>query len=470
MVRQSALIVCVAAFLTGCGFQQYIAKPIDVNAITAKRQNKSINDEAFHQYLIKNGYSKTQLPLQKWGIDELAYCALFFHPSLDVARAEWRSAIAKQSSAAQKPLPKANTNYAHGNNANNDVRPFSFDLSIDIPFETANKRDIRIENAKHLSEAAKLDIALQAWQLRNQVALSFIAYQQNEKHLTALLKEQALRKEIVAIFQKRLDFGAASIVELSNAKLQLQVTKAELNALQQKKLVLLSNLASHVGLPLHVVETMQLTPADDELTVSTKELLPEAERNALLNRLDIRIALERYAAAEAKLKLEIAKQYPDIVISPGYIYEFGSKIWSLGLSGLLNILNKNKVTIAEMNQLREVEAAQFEALQNTVISQVNNAHAKVTQARLIVEEQIKLHALQKMNTQRVSRKLAAGETDRLELTYTKLEESLADKNVIIASFELRNALIELENVQQIPFNKRMNNLALEELALDNKDQ
>ena len=52
------------------------------------------------------------------------------------------------------------------------------------------------------------------------------------------------------------------------------------------------------------------------------------QTTALLNRLDIRIALEKYAAAESKLKLELAKQYPDLVISPGYAFEFGDNIWS----------------------------------------------------------------------------------------------------------------------------------------------
>jgi len=464
-IRNSVLIACASAFAVGCGFQQYIAKPISTEAITAKLQSKSTDTEAFHQYLIQNGYTRAQLPLQQWGVDDLTYCALFFHTSLDVARAQWRSAVSRQSGASEKPIPVANTHFARSNNANEDIRPFALGLSIDISFETANKRDIRIENARHLSEAAKLEVAQRAWELRNQVAQSLHAYQLNQKQIALLSSEQAFRNEIVAIFQKRLDLGAASSVELSNAKLQLQGTTAELNALQQKKLALRTNLASQIGLPLHAVETMQLTPVDElALPHGATESLSDAQKAALLNRLDIRIALERYSAAEAKLKLEIAKQYPDIVISPGYAYEFGDKIWSLGLSGLLTILNKNKIAISEAQQLREVEAAQFEALQNTVISEVNSAYAKVAQAKLTLEEQTKLYAQQKNNTQRITRRLSAGETDRLELAYAKLEEHFAEKNLTNASFELQSALIEFENARQLPING-INNIKPEALAV-----
>ena len=131
---------------------------------------------------------------------------------------------------------------------------------------------------------------------------------------------------------------------------------------------------------------MQLSPAADAKSL-TLNLSEDLQTQALLNRLDIRIALERYAAAEARVKLEIAKQYPDIILTPNYTYEFGNKIWSLGLSGLMTFITKNKMPIAEAKQLREVEATQFEALQNTVIAEVSTAKAKLEQSRQMLQNQ-----------------------------------------------------------------------------------
>lgn len=471
VIYKSTFLICLPLLLAACGFEQYIAKPIDTKAIALKIETKNPGSPQFQQFLIINGVSPEQLPVKQWGVDELTFCALFFHPSLDVARAQWRAAETASLTVATKPIPSINSHIAHSDNANEDISPFAFGLSIDVPIESANKRDIRIENAKHLSQIAKLEIAQTAWQLRSLVAQSLYEIQFNQHQFKLLTQEQSFRQQVVAIYQKRVNLGAASNVELSTAKLQLQVSTAELNAVQQNKLVLLSKLASHLGLPLSKVESMPLLQgayyASIQSSLGTIQANPEDfNRAALLNRLDIRIALEHYATAEAKLKLEIAKQYPDIIISPGYTYEFGSQVWSLGLSGLLSLLNKNKLAIAEAKQLREVEAAQFEALQSNVIAEASAVNAKLIQNEQALVQQQQLYALQQQNTQRMTQRLAAGEIDRLELTFSKLEDVIAEKNVALAHFQLKTAINQLENTLQQPINTLITKEKLEALSLN----
>lgn len=449
-----------------CSFQQYAPKTIDAAAITQKIENKNPAGESFHQYLLNNGYVANNFPLQQWGLDELTYCALFFHPSLDVARAQWHAAELAEVTASKKAIPSASGHIAHSNQANQDISPFALGLSIDIPLDLANKRDIRIENARHLSQAAKLGIAQTAWELRNQVAQSLYEHQRNQQLVKLLLNEQEIRSAIVALYQKRVSLGATSNVELSTAKLQLQTTAAELNTWQRNQLVTQSKLASNLGLPLTQVKSLNLV--NDEFNQSLQQTMTQSDdlqAAALLNRLDIRIALERYAAAEARLKLEIAKQYPDIVISPGYAYEFGDKIWSLNLSSLLSLLNKNKVAIDEATQMREVEAAQFEALQTKVISDANIANASALQAKQSLENQQAFLMQQQHNTQRMERRFAAGEIDRLELSYSKLESNVAEKNVVLATFQYKTAINQLENTLQQPLYTSKNSTLIDNINL-----
>ncbi len=463
----AALAAFLSTLLAACSFQQYASKAINPVANAAKFERKDPAGEQFHQYLLNNGYTADHLPLQQWGMDELTYCALFFHPSLDVARAQWRAAESAELTAAERTAPSANGRFAHSNRANQDISPFAFGLSIDISIETANKRNIRIENARHLSQAAKLEIAQTAWQLRNQVVQSLGEYQFNQQQIKLLLDEVSRRQEVVAIYQKRVSLGVASNVELSSANLQLQTATTELNARQQSKLVLMSKLASNLGLPFSKVETMNLLSEPLNQSAQQNPVMPaDLQTTALLNRLDLRIALERYAAAEAKLKLEIAKQYPDLVINPGYAYEFGDRIWSLGLSGLLTFLNKNKVAIAEATQLRAVEAAQFEVLQAKVISEANIANAELSQAKQTLVNQQELFKQQQRNTQRMQRKFATGEIDRLELAYAKLEDNAAEKNVALANFQLITSLNQLENTLQQPLSKTKFNSNIEDLSFN----
>lgn len=465
--RLSLIAASLTTCLTACGFQQYLPKPIHKQANSANFERRDPAGEQFHQYLLNNGYIADRLPIQQWGLNELIYCTLFFHPSLDVARAQWRIAEVNELAAAERPLPTANSNIARSDRANQDINPFAFSFSLDTPIETANKRGIRIENARHLSEAAKLEIAQTAWQLRHQLARSLYEYQFNQQQIKLLSEEELRRKEIVAIYQKRVDLGIASNVELSTAKLQLQTTSSELLTKRQTELVLHAKLASNLGLPVTKVATMNLATSVSDKSIATHQTLTDdLQTTALLNRLDIRIALQRYAATEGKLKLEIAKQYPDIVISPGYAYEFGDRIWSLGLSGLLTLLNKNKVAIAEATQLREVEAAQFEALQTKVISEVNVAKAELIQAKQAVENQHQLLLEQQKNTQHMQRRFSIGEIDRLELAFTKLENITAEKNVALADFQLNTAVNQLENTLQQPLSATLNHPNIEGLTFE----
>lgn len=453
--------------MSGCGFQEYIAKPLNTAEIAEKFARRQVDHQQFHDYLLANGYNPAQIPIQQWGADELVYCALFFNPNLDVARAQWRSAEAAKMTAAVRPLPNLKGNYGDSNNANDEIKPYTYALSIDLPLETANKRNIRIENAEHLSEAAKLRIAQSAWQIRSEVIKTLFEYQYNQQLLDLLTKEQNYRQQIVAMFQKRISVGESASTELSRANLLLQEITTQLNEKQRYQLVLQSRLASSLGMPLERVAQMQLSPAADAKSL-TLNLSEDLQTQALLNRLDIRIALERYAAAEARVKLEIAKQYPDIILTPNYTYEFGNKIWSLGLSGLMTFITKNKMPIAEAKQLREVEATQFEALQNTVIAEVSTAKAKLEQSRQMLQNQEKLLAQQQDNTYRIERKFKAGEADRLELTYARLESLVAQKNYTLANYMQLMSVNDLENIVQAPvIASQIKAEKLEQLTLDN---
>src|SRR5207247_6717224 len=85
-------------------------------------------------------------------------------------------------------------------------------------------------------------------------------------------------------------------------------------------------------------------------------------RAALTHRADVLAALADYAAAEATLRLEIAKQYPDIHLNPGYQLDEGTNKWTVGLGLTLPVLNHNQGAIGEAEAKRKEAAASFEAV------------------------------------------------------------------------------------------------------------
>ncbi len=451
--------------ITGCAYEKYQAKPIEPEQVTSKILNKDPASADFKAYLVKQGQSvqleglESELPFATWGLNEITLCALYYHPKLDVAKAQLALANASLETAGQKQNPTLNGNIARSNQANGDKRPWAYGINVEIPIETGNKREIRVEEAQHLVEVARMDVAETAWQLRSQIAKDLLRYHENvaqQQQLTGELKKQ---DELVKILEKRMQMGALSSTELSAAKLIQQKTLYAFNSEQGKSSEIRAILASDVGLSQEKFNRIVLKPLDLDKSLSQQAALLGAandlhknvlQEKALLNRLDIRRGLERYAAAEAKIKLEIAKQRPDISLSPGFAFEFGDSIWSLGFSTLFSLLNKNQTLIAEATQLREIEGAQFEALQAKIIGDLSQQLAAYEACAQNIK-QIKLQQTTQLQySQKFQRQFDAGLIDRLDLTQNQLSTTLLEQQLLNAQFSCLNTGLALEDVMQHP--------------------
>ncbi len=443
---------------TGCASERYQAKPLDPASSLAKIRNKNSTSTDFKAYLIKQGYAEKNLPFTAWGLNELTLSALYHHTKLDVAKSQLALANAAINTANLKQSPVLASRIAHSNLANDDKSPWAFGLEVEIPIETGNKRAIRVEEAQHFAEVARIDVAQVAWQLRSQIAKDLMRYNENialQQHLNIDVNTQAA---LIKMLEKRVQLGALSNTELSQAKLLQQKTLFLLNSEQTKSAEILATLASDVGLTTEKFSQLNLIPLDLYTTFDQQAKLLTESKNlqeiALLNRLDIRRSLAKYAAAESKIKLEVAKQIPDISLSPGFAFEFGDKIWSLGFSTLLNLLNKNtninQLLIAEATQLREIEGAQFEALQAKIIGDLSQSLATY-QASLQNINQVKQQQINQLQySQKLQKQFNAGLIDRLELTQNALNTSLLQQQLLNAQFNNLNAALAIEDLMQRP--------------------
>ncbi len=451
-IKFPAFALLASGLIAGCSFQSYSPRPIDPAQSIARYQAHDVNSPEFRDYLITQGYAESDLPFKAWGLRELTLSALFFHPELDVARAKWRAAQAAEITAGQRQGLGISGNVEHHDQHSGGISPWTYGLGIDIPVETGNKRQARIDQAKNLSEAARIEIAQTAWQVRSRLASSLIDYHASLQQSQVLQQEVALRGEIVAMLEARLNAGLISSMEISNARLQLQKTQQALEAEKGRTPQLLAALASNCGLSVYAFSQLNLASSVSQNAAAPLQGDEDMQQAALLNRLDIRAALARYDAAEAKLRLEIARQYPDITLSPGYSFDQGDRIWSLGLSTLLALLSdhKNEGLIAEARALREVEAAQFETLQIKVIDGLEQSKASYYGALDELDKAKQLQTSQLARTQQTQRQFDIGLIDRLELTTAKLENLIHVEGVLGAQQKLWRAAHALEDTIQRP--------------------
>lgn len=383
-----------------------------------------------------------------WGLPELTQAALRLHPALNVARAQWRAAQASETTAGQKPNPTISTSGEH-HSQHQGVTPWTLNLGIDIPIETHGKREARMAQAAALSEAARLEIAQVAWNIRSHVRARLLELYAVEQQAAQLQREEILQLKIIGLLEARVNAGMAANTDLSDARLAWQKTRVLLDAEIARKQEARAALAVAIGVPDSALEDAPLSFSAFE-QISDKLPARDVQRAALLNRIEIRKALARYEATEAKLKLEIAKQHPDFSLSPGVSWDQADFKWSLGLSLILALMNKNEGPIAEARAAREVEAEKFNALQANIIGEQAQAWARWQGAQDETPKARRLIAAQSTRLAQTQRQFDAGYADRLELTTTQLALVSAEVAVLASRLKAQRALGALEDTVQQP--------------------
>ncbi|WP_146187116.1 TolC family protein [Novimethylophilus kurashikiensis] len=430
-----SVFTLLAMLLAGCAHQTYAPQPLQPTASAEAFNARSLADAGMGA-------------VESWDLPTLTQAALRLHPDLAVARAQLKAARAAKISAGQKPNPTVSGNAEHHSRADN-VSPWTMTLGVEIPVETHGKREARLEQATALSEAAKLDIALTAWQIRSRLRSRLLDWYAVQEQAAQLQKEADLRGKVVALLEARLKAGMVSGTDLADARLMWLKTQTQLEAESARTGEIRAALAAGIGIPAEALPKANLSLSGfQQETVSASA--SDIRIAALLNRIELRKALANYVAAEARLKLEVAKQYPDISLSPGYLWDQGDKIWSLGLSLVLPLFNKNEGPIAEARAQREVEAQRFNALQAAVIGDQSQAMAAWQSALNETDKARSLVSSQQARLAQTQRQFDAGYADRLELTTAQLELATAESAVLAAHLKAQRALGALEDAVQQP--------------------
>lgn len=441
---------------SGCAIEQTV-KPLNSELTTKNLLAKDPTSPEFIQYLVAQGYAEEHLPFKEWGIDELTLCSLYFHTRLDIAKQEFALSYLAIETAGIKNNPSLDGNIGRSDQKNNDISPWLYGLSINIPIETTKKRAFKIEKAEKNLDIARMNIAEIAWQLRNQIAIDYIIYHQSIAEIQLLQKEIAIQNQIVSMLEKRVDTGFASRTELSNASLLALKSKHALGIKEGQLIQVKAKLAADVGLSREKFELINIKPLSIENTLSeqTQQLSTPLEskllqEQALLNRIDIRRSIARYAAAEAEIKLKVAQQTPDIVLSPGYMFELGDNIWTLGFSSLLNMLHNNSALVNEAKQLREIEGAQFENLQAEIIAKINQVHTHYMAAKKVTEQaEIEL-SQQIALEEKMQKQFDVGLIGKLDLSQHASNTLVAKQQLITTQFSLLQIANQIEDVMQKP--------------------
>jgi outer membrane protein TolC len=323
-------------------------------------------------------------------------------------------------------------------------------ILFDLPLETAGKRDYRQARARHLSEAARLNVATAAWQVRGNLRNSLIDLAAAEKRREVLQRQLSLQEEIITMLEQRRQAGAISSVETTAARVALAKTGVDLAESERLRAESRARLSGAVGVPIRALDEIALAPASAAGAEAGELAGSEARRRALESRFDILGALAEYAASQSALQLEIAKQYPDVHLGTGYQWDQGDNKWQLGLTAEIPVLNRNQGPIAEAEARRSEAAARFEAIQAKVLAEVDRAVETFRASEKNLTNLEALAAALRTQRQTIEAEVTAGAADRLDLLNSQIELSTTELIRLDGQLKREQALAALEDVTQRP--------------------
>jgi outer membrane protein, heavy metal efflux system len=447
--RLCLLLVCVICS-TGCA--RFHPKPLSPSEAATEFEARTLAAPGLKTFLESNLHRKvTPWPPAGWDLQLLTLAAFYYHPDLDVARAQQGVAEAGRMTAGERPNPSIGFAPQYDINAVSGVLPWTLGFTIDVPIETAGKRRLRLDQAAHLSKTARMHIALVAWQVRSRLRSRLLDLYVADQTEAALDRQHTLQGQIASALEQRFAVGEISQPEITDAHLALEHVRAALQEAQQQREETRLRLAEAIGVPALALDDITLSfDAVDRPPAPTDLPSQTLRRQALLNRSDLLGALADYAASQSALQLEIAKQYPDLHLGPGYAWDQGESKWSLGLSLTLPVLNHNQGPIAEAEARRTESAARFSARQAGVLAEMDRAVADYQAAlqRLVTADAVL--STQQERRQSVKTLFAAGETDRLALLGAGLELNIAEQARLDALVKAQQALGQLEDAMQRP--------------------
>lgn len=443
-VRVLALLGTV--MLAGCAVRRYQPAPIIPTDSASNLESRSLADSGLQAYLEMNlDRPVTPWPSKSWDLGTLSLAALYFNPTLDVARARVAEAHAAIVTAGARPNPTVSI-------APGIPSPYLFSLDFAAPVETAGKRGHRIQFARNLDQAARFDLADSAWKVRSGVRIALLNYLLASRILYLLHSEEQIRGDQVDILAKRFSVGEIPRPEVDLARIELSKAHLAIRNAEGQIAEAKAALAASIGIPVAALEGLDFSWSDLDSPPTAESLSPgQIQRDAILNRLDVRRSLAQYAAAEADLQLEISKQYPDVQIGPGYTYEEKNNFFTLGLSTTLPLFNRNQGPIAEAEARRKEASATFLAKQAQVIGEGERALALYTAAlNELAEADQSLHTLQDSQLQVMQQAVRLGEEDRLALNGVQVESSAVARTRLDALARAQTALGQLEDAVQRP--------------------
>lgn len=440
--------------LAGCA--AYSTTPILAGSSAASLESRTLNDPRLRQFIVAS------LPPQAipdrpipWGLGALTLAGLYYHPDLDIARAKVAASRAGVTVAGQRPNPSLSFTSIFGTAAiAGGIPPAAVPLTIgpvvNFIIETFGKREARTAQAQRLLEAARWDLATAGWQVRSRIRSALLNMWAGQQRLALAQRRLNLQQQLVNLLESRFAGGEASSLDVTRERINRAQAELAIRDIERALAEAQAQLAAAVGVPVRALDgIIPALDAFDHPSMTQAGLADGALREwALTSRTDVQAALADYEAAQAALQLEVANQYPNLTLSPGYNYDFGVNKFILNPTIDLPVFNHNQGQVAQAVANRQQAAATLLGLQAQIIGAIDVAEAAYRTATRSLTTADSLLGDEQRRQRQVASSFRAGGVDRPTLVTTTLEQVIIQASRLDALIVQRQALGTLEDALQ----------------------
>jgi cobalt-zinc-cadmium efflux system outer membrane protein len=366
-------------------------------------------------------------------------------PDVREAAATYRTALARASVSTPFPNPVLEVGPEWGFGPEVDIRrvmPFgSLGITIPIGGRLGRSDDLRCVQA----EVARVDGLARHREL-------YLELRRRYSRLTVARRRQESRDKIVQSatrssesVRQSIEAGQAAALDMAFFELEKGRAQAEHIEATASEDAARADLAAIVGIHESFFENCSL----DDLPKLPQESFDREELKNIL--IDHHAGLARlrarYEEREATLRLEIAKQYPDLRIGPRAAGETGERKTALGLSiGIdLPAFDRNQQAVIEAEHQREEARVRYEEAVKRALVELDRSLRQVTldtRRHRLLKDTILPQA--KNSIELAHRSLAAGSGDALRLLDAERSYRTMVIQVLEAELDVRSAWTDLE--------------------------
>lgn len=438
-------LAAIALFLTGAcaSLTNPPLSPIptlDPAATAAHLAERRLDNPEVEKALAAAGLPAPGATDGSWDLDALTVAAWQFRGEVTGARAALDAARAGERVAAAKPPLSLSLTSELVTSALGGMSPWTIALAASQMFESHGKRQIRTERARAETAVAAADLAAALWKVRGEVRQTLLDLALARRESEIAERELALRTDFLEWLRTQLTLGAASRPDLATAEADLARATGQEELARIEIPAAGNRLAAALGLPPSGVEGVRFaTPDLDALPAPFAAAEGDALRErAVLDRLDLHRALEAYAVALGDLRTELAKQFPDWTLGPGFTYDRGDRKVVLGVGVTLPRAAATRAAVGRANFLVAAAGATVETAQAQALAETAGAIERYAAVRETLERAEKARAERGAAIANAEHRRDLGAADRGDV----LAAALAEIESRRAALAVRRAAVE----------------------------